>query len=265
MEKGGLLQAVRFFYHIGNIALLGVDRRRRIVLQCRKNAKGKKVMQARLTGLNEKEILLYLGYRGQEYPKDWKEQIKRCEKEVLAAASPRLVWRRIPVDGAGFQSLSLTGKDIGELLAGCHEAVLMAVTLGQGIDRLIARKSVNNMADAVIVDACASAAVENTADNFEFDLRREVEAEGAYLTDRFSPGYGDLPLSAQRKLCAALDTERKIGLSLSPSFLMVPGKSVTAVLGISKKPKALRKRGCETCSLSGDCIYRKEGKSCYER
>lgn len=227
--------------------------------------KGRLVMQARLTGLNEKEILLYLGYRGQEYPEDLREQIKRCGKEVLAAASPRSVWRRMPADGAEFLSFSLEGKDIKELLAGCQETVLMAVTLGQGIDRLLAKKSVSNMADAVIMDACASAAIENVADNFEADLRREVEAEGAYLTDRFSPGYGDLPLHAQKKLCAALDTERRIGLSLSPALLMIPGKSVTAVLGIAESPKARRERGCADCSLFYDCRYRKEGKKCNER
>lgn len=219
-------------------------------------------MQARLTGLNENEILLYLGYRGQEYPDELKEQIKRCEKEVLAAAAPRLIWRRLPISGADFTALSLEGKDIGELLEDCVEAVLMAVTLGQGIDRLLAKKSVSNMADAVIMDACASAAIENVADHFEMDLRREVEAEGFFLTDRFSPGYGDLPLSAQKKLCAALDTERKIGLSLSPALLMIPGKSVTAVLGISRKPKPRRKRGCESCSLFRDCMYRREGRNC---
>lgn len=222
-------------------------------------------MEARLTELNEKEILLYLGYRGQEYPEELKEQIKRCEREVLTEASPRLVWRRIPVDGAEFSSLSLEGEDIKELFAGCREAVLMAVTLGQGIDRLLAKKSVSNMADAVILDACASTAIENAADNFEADLRREVEAEGAYLTDRFSPGYGDLPLSAQEKLCAALNAQRRIGLSLSPALLMIPGKSVTAVLGISDSPKMRRKKGCESCSLFYDCRYRKEGKMCHGR
>ena len=94
------------------------------------------------------------------------------------------------------------------------------------------------------------------------DLRREVEAEGLYLTDRFGPGYGDLPLSAQKKLCAALDTGRRIGLSLSPSLLMIPGKSVTAVLGIADMQKPLRKRGCENCSLFRDCMYRRDGKNC---
>ena len=222
-------------------------------------------MQARLTELNENEILLYLGYRGPEYPAELKEQIARCEKEVLAVSSPRLIWRRLSVDDANFSALALEGKDIRELLEGCREAVLMAVTLGQGIDRLLARNSVSNMADAVIMDACASTAIENVADNFERDLRRELEAENLYVTDRFSPGYGDLPLSTQRKLCAVLDAGRKIGLSLSPSMLMIPGKSVTAVLGISEKPKPLRKRGCESCSLFRSCMYRKEGKSCHEK
>lgn len=219
-------------------------------------------MQARLTRLNENEILLYLGYRGQEYPQEVEAQIAHCEKEVLAAAVPRLIWRRLPTDGACFSALPFTGKDIGELLEGCREAVLMAVTLGQGIDRLLAKSSVSNMADAVIMDACASTAIENVADNFEADLRRELEAEGLFLTDRFSPGYGDLPLSVQRQVLEALDAGRKIGLTVNSSMLMMPGKSVTAVLGISGEPKPLRKRGCESCSLFRSCIYRKEGISC---
>lgn len=222
-------------------------------------------MRARLTELNDNEILLYLGYRGQEYPAEMERQIERCREQVLAAARPRLIWRRIPADEVCFTALRLEGNDIREHLDGCREAVLMAVTLGPEIDRLLAKSSVTNMADAVIMDACASTAIENVADNFEQDLRREVEAEGLYLTDRFSPGYGDLPLSAQKQLCAALDTGRKIGLTLSPSFMMIPGKSVTAILGISDAPKALRKRGCESCSLFRTCMYRKEGKNCHER
>lgn len=222
-------------------------------------------MQARLTELNENEILLYLGYRGQEYPAQIKAQIKRCGKEVLAAAVPRLIWRKFSANEAQFSALPLEGNDIRELLDGCREIVLMAVTLGGGIDRLLTRSGVSNMADTVIMDACASAAIENVADNFEADLRRETEAKGRYLSDRFSPGYGDLPLTAQKQFCAVLDTERKIGLSVSASMLMIPGKSVTAVLGVFDKPKPLRKRGCEYCSLFRSCVYRKEGKNCYER
>lgn len=219
-------------------------------------------MQARLTELNENEILFYLGYRGQEYPEELAAQIGRCVEAVRAAATPRAVWRRIPAQGGLLAALSLTGKDIGELLAGCREAVLMAVTLGPGIDRLIAKNSVSNMADAVIMDACASTAIENVADNFEADLRRELQEEGLFLTDRFSPGYGDLPLSVQKRFLEALDAGRRIGLSVSPSMLMIPGKSVTAILGISKEAKPFRKKGCASCNLFRSCIYRKEGRNC---
>ncbi len=220
------------------------------------------MIQARLTELNENEILLYLGYRGQEYPAEMEAQVRRCGEEVLAAAIPRLIWRRMPIDGADFVALSLEGEDVREMFSGCREAVLMAVTLGVGVDRLLAKKSISNVTDAAIMDACASAAIENVADNFETDLRKELEAKNLYLTDRFSPGYGDLPLLSQKKLCAALDAERKIGLTVSSTLLMIPGKSVTAVLGIAGTPKPLRKRGCERCGLFRDCVYRREGRSC---
>ena len=219
-------------------------------------------IQARLTKLNENEILMYLGYRGQEYTEDVREQMGRCEKEVLKTAVPRLVWRRFSIEDANFTALSLQGNDIWELLDGCKEAVLMAVTLGPEIDALLRKKSITDMADAVIMDACADTAIENVADHFEADLRKELKAEHLFLTDRFSPGYGDLPLSTQKKLCAVLDAERKIGLSLSPTFLMIPKKSVTAILGISDEEKPLRKRGCEVCARFQNCTYRKEGKHC---
>lgn len=100
-----------------------------------------------------------------------------------------------------------------EILSGCQEAILLAVTLGPQIEQLLMRREVTDMADALIMDACASAAIENVCDHFEFDLREQLKREGKFLTDRFSPGYGDLPLHTQRRLCEALNTARRIGLT----------------------------------------------------
>ncbi len=219
-------------------------------------------MEPRLTKLNENEILLYLGYRGQECPPEVEKQIERCIEAVEKAATPRLVWRRLPLRKGAFSMLPLEGNDIHMLLADCIEVVFMAITLGPGVEQLLMRNEVTNMADAVIMDACASTAIENVANHFETDLRKELQAEGLFLTDRFSPGYGDYPLAVQKKFCELLDTGRRIGLSVSPSMLLIPRKSVTAVLGISETPKELRKRGCENCSMFRTCLYRKEGKSC---
>ena len=55
------------------------------------------------------------------------------------------------------------------------------------------------------------------------------------LTDRYSPGYGDLPLAVQREVMEALDCGRTVGITLSDSLLMTPSKSVTAIIGMKEK------------------------------
>lgn len=220
-------------------------------------------MEARLTELNFNEILMYLGHRGQDITPEVEGQIRRCMTQVTEAAQPRLVYRRLKLENGVIPGLPLEGEDMRQLLSDCQEAVLMAVTLGPRVEQLLMRREVTDMADAVIMDACASTAVENVCDHFEFDLRDQLKGEGWYLSDRFSPGYGDLPLNTQPRLCATLDTARRIGLTVSPNFILVPRKSVTAILGISDHPQPLRKRGCEVCSMFRTCPYRKEGVSCH--
>ena len=51
---------------------------------------------------------------------------------------------------------------------------------------------------------------------------------------RFSPGYGDLPLSLQPEVIRATGADRRLGITLSSSLLMTPKKSVTAIKGIIK-------------------------------
>lgn len=219
-------------------------------------------MQARLTELNYNEILMYLGYRGQKITEDVEMQIRRCISEVMKASEPKLVWRRLPLVEGRIDGLKLEGQDIRNMLAPCHEVVLMAATIGSKVERLLMQREVSDMADAVIMDSCASTAIENVCDNFEFDLRSELERQGLYLTDRFSPGYGDLPLGTQPRLCAALNTQKRIGLTVSASNIMIPRKSVSAIMGISYEKQQLRKRGCEVCSMFINCPYRKGGQTC---
>ena len=116
------------------------------------------------------------------------------------------------------------------------------------------------MAEAVILDAAGSAAVERLCDNFCADLAAALAPR--FLTDRFSPGYGDMPLSDQRALFRVLDISRRIGVTLSESALMIPQKSVTALIGVSDRPQPKRTGGCESCGMREDCAWRKEGKRC---
>jgi hypothetical protein len=169
------------------------------------------------------------------------------------------VYRVFPVSDGQLTgaALTLAGEDIHRHLEGCFRAVLMAATLGPDVETLLLRSEVTDMARAVVLDSVASAAIENVCDNLEADLRREYEAQGLYLTDRFSPGYGDLPITLQAPLCEVLDTRRRIGLTVSGSGILLPRKSVTALLGISDTPRTRRSSGCANCSLSHSCDRRK--------
>lgn len=221
-------------------------------------------MQPRLTQTDRAEILRYLGCRSTQGQDELLAWVAEGQAAVAAAAAPRACWRVFPLDGMApvGSGLMLAGEDIRRHLDGCDRAVLLAVTLGRAVDELLLRAEVRDMARALVWDSCASAAVENVCDNFETDLRAHFRAQGVCLTGRFSPGYGDLPLSLQPAFCAALDAERRIGLTVSRSGLLLPRKSVTAVLGLAATPKTGYRAGCAHCLLYDTCQRRKEGNPC---
>ena len=88
------------------------------------------------------------------------------------------------------------------------------------------------------------------------DLRRAGEAEGWHLRPRFSPGYGDFPLSCQRELLTLLRAPETIGLTAGESMLLLPTKSVTAVMGRSRLALPCHRTGCEACGKT-DCAFRR--------
>ena len=121
------------------------------------------------------------------------------------------------------------GNDLTRHLTGCEEVVLFAVTLGAGADRALRRAQMGSVAMAAAMDAAASAMAEGCAAQAHALLRRSARERGLWLTQRFSPGYGDCPLSLQPALLRLLDAPRAIGLTATKDDLLLPRKSVTAI------------------------------------
>ena len=212
----------------------------------------------RITAVNPWEVLRYLGAGQGETPAELLETVRRCGAELQAAARPKAVWRFFDLKGTTLEgtNLALTGQDIQRHLTDCHQCVLMAATLGADVEQLLMHVQVSDMARALILDSCASAAVENLCDNLEADLRTQVEAEGCYLTDRFSPGYGDFSIEHQRDIARELDTARRLGLTVTESLMLAPMKSVTAVIGVSRR-EGCTASGCAACGKT-DCEFRRQ-------
>ena len=215
--------------------------------------------------LNIDEALRYLG-AGRQAPPELRREAGDTARRLTARLQPRYTYRVFSLerkDGTlrlPEADLTLPGKDAQTMLADCGRVVLLGCTLGVEFESMLRAEQARDMAKAVLLDACGSAWVEAGCDQAE----REIAARfpGQYLTDRFSPGYGDLPLSMQPAICAALDLGRRLGVHVSERFLMNPSKSVTALIGISDRPQMARIRGCAYCAMRETCTLRKGGTHC---
>lgn len=185
--------------------------------------------------------------------------LQKAGQTLLDTAKPRAVSLR-----GGREALApcLLGEDIACHLKGCGECVLLACTLGAGVDAAQRAANAADMAYAVVLDALASVLAEQMAGAAEQALREQAQGEGLFLTGRFSPGYGDYPIELQNELLRFMDAPRRIGLCATPTHLLTPRKSITAVLGLARHPVTGRRAGCAHCALRERCTYRKEGKTC---
>ena len=203
--------------------------------------------------VNIAEALRYMGVN--EADDALRHQMESLARELQSRIAPRTSWCV-----AEPAALALPGKTAGRMLADCRQAVVLVCTLGAEFDRWMKQLSLRDMARAVMLDALGSAYVEATCDAAEDAIRARFP--GKYLTDRFSPGYGDLPLDTQPQLLALAGANR-IGVTLTDSMLMNPQKSVTAIVGIADTPQPARVRGCAYCTLNQSCQYRKAGTTCH--
>ena len=206
-----------------------------------------------LPAVCKREILRYAGCR--EADPAVLQLLDAClaEAEPILRGAVCYLLLSVAVEGkrCDFGAFSLTSASLADRLRGCDRVLVLAATVGIGLDRLIARYGSPSPAKAVLLQAIGAERIEALVDAFLTEFSAE---QGTPLRRRFSPGYGDLPLSAQRELFAVLDAAKHIGLSLTDSLLMTPSKSVTALVGLGDDPTPPRHR-CEACELK-TCAFR---------
>lgn len=191
--------------------------------------------------------------------------IGRAADEAALLAAPRGSWQKYDYDSRRHLLLSdppfpLEGASIQKHLAGCEAAITLAATIGEAIENQISQNFQNgHYAYAVLLDAAATAAVEQVADAMERAILPTAQREGYAMRWRFSPGYGDWPLAAQPSLLRLADAAA-IGIRLTEALMLWPRKSITAIIGLSRKEEncPLSRSGAHDCSACGkaDCPFR---------
>jgi len=157
-------------------------------------------------------------------------------------------------DAVIIDGMTVKSGSLARHLAGCRRIALLAATLGIGADTLLRRYSVQDMEKAVIGQAVCAAMIEAYCGEIEDEIRQDPLVNGLHLTTRFSPGYGDFDISHQKDIVSLLNCDRRIGLTLTDGYMLIPSKSVTAIIGFTAE-KTHNEEKCKCC-VEESCEFR---------
>lgn len=211
--------------------------------------------------VNRNEIYRYMGIKNGQADEQTIQYVESCLKELEAAVTPRMVYREFPLkieeDGTlDFTCFKVQSKNLRKNLEGCDRVLLFAATLGSGADYLIRRYGKVQVSRSVMMQAASAAMIEAYCNLLNDDWKKKAAAEGYYLRPRFSPGYGDFPLEMQPLFLDVLKAEKTTGITLTDALLMMPSKSVTAVIGMGRENTNCEPEGCEVCGKT-NCEFRR--------
>ena len=211
--------------------------------------------------IDRKEALRYMGFGRNNPDERTLDMMEECIREAEKVMQPRNVYRRFRLkvdenDNISAGGLTFYSKNLAKNLTGCGEIIFFAATLGNGVDMLMNRYNKLSIAKAAVLQGVGAAAIEAYCNECQRALEEELKEEGLFLRPRFSTGYGDLPLTIQGEFLDVLAAYKTVGIILSDGGVMLPEKSVTAVMGISGENSRCHIEGCEICGKK-DCAYRR--------
>lgn len=202
------------------------------------------------------EIARYLGYKKSNPPDlTVSTLISECAVQMLAVLKPRAVWEVFEMSISGengnkgdrprwnngdsphcarcikFADVEINSVDLGRNLDGCKKVAVLAGTIGPLVDNLIRKMQKTDPVKASILQATGAMYIEKVIDEINLQIKKDASESGMNCKPRYSPGYGDVPLTMQKDFFRLLPCT-KIGLTLMDTLIMSPEKSVTAFIGI---------------------------------
>lgn len=220
--------------------------------------------------IDKSEVLRYLGHKDQEIDVELDSLIDRCILELEQVARPLYTYRVFDVAVTEDSEISLVGtnlilkgKDIFTHLKDAKKCAILAATLGVAVDNKIRIMGKTDLTKSFILDACATDRIEKVCDKAEAEIISEAKEQGFKTNFRYSPGYGDLPIDIQGEVISILNANKTIGLTTTATSILIPRKSVTALVGfLEPDAVVIKKRSCGNCNLIKTCNFRREGGSC---
>ena len=198
---------------------------------------------------DQKEILRLLGHTSKS--KSLKDGTRKLVSEIIKLSAAL-------VRPEGIYTIKeAKGLPIECLFESAEKVAFCICTTGNSLEKEVGTLSrKGELIRAVILDAVGSVAAESAAEHLNQVIADEAKKKKLYCSTRFSPGYGGWKLEAQRFIFDLLPAE-KIGVRLNRSFMMIPRKSVSFAINLSRNPfKDKGSTPCEICGLK-KCRFKK--------
>ncbi len=187
--------------------------------------------------MDKAEILRYLRCSSKTDNKQILDLVDSCIAEAKEVIEPKTIYRIFPCKVNGNEikigDYVFTSSRLAGHIDGCDRAVVFGATLGTKCDELLRKYTVTDIARASAFQAVLASYIEEVCDSLEETIKEENPSIS--MRSRYSPGYFDLDIHEQSKIFEMMDITKRTGITLTDTFMMVPTKSVTAIIGIEKE------------------------------
>ena len=174
-----------------------------------------------------------------------KPSVHQHRRKVLGFAHPELL-----LDGAA----SFSGELISQHLSTASEIVAVLCTIGPELEAHASEVLAQDPAFGLALDGVGSAAVEILAQSICREVDSHARSAGQQTTIPLSPGMMGWPLEEGQAQLFSLWRDEALDIRLTESFMMVPSKSVSMLIGIGADVQQVG-RPCDYCSERETCRY----------
>ena len=185
---------------------------------------------------------------------------ERAIEDGTPLLKPELLYRRLKVDDVIHERIrlegggELRGKLLVEHLAPASEVIVILCTIGSDLEEKISQVMTTDLIYALALDGLGSAGVETLANAACRQFEVEAEEKRLEATIPLSPGMINWSVEEGQPQIFDLLPAEEIAIELTSSWVMIPRKSLSMVMGIGKH---MIQSGttCDYCSMTETCRY----------
>lgn len=153
----------------------------------------------------------------------------------------------------------ISGKIVNKQLACANRILIAACTISDDLEKKVSAEFHKDPSYALALDAAGIAAVDKLSSLAQKYFKQNLIPPDLKATSAFNPGMKDWPVAVGQEQIFSILKKISDRIRLSDSFLMIPAKSVSFVIGIGNEVNTTTKQ-CDYCDKKQTCYLSKAGK-----